>query len=420
MCTCVPVYFLFPMTLNINEIRKDFPILERETANGKRVIYLDSTATSQKPIQVIEAMNDYYRRSNANIHRGVHTLAEEATSLYEGARERIAKFIHAATSREIIYTRNTTESINLVAYSWARANLKAGDLVILTEMEHHSNLVPWHMLQAERGIELEFIPVTEDGLLDLDAYKTLLNRTPKLVSFTHMSNVLGTINPAAEIIKLAHAAGAVTLVDGAQSVPHLAVDVQALDADFYAFSAHKMCGPTGMGVLYGKSALLEAMPPFLGGGDMIKEVKLRSFRPNTLPHKFEAGTPAIAEAIGLGAAVDYLTQIGMSNIAAHEHEITEYALERLEEIPGVKLFGPSADKKGGVAAFTLEGVHPHDVAQILDQDGIAVRAGHHCAQPLHEKFGIPATSRASFYLYSTKEEVDMLVKGLYKVKEMFG
>ncbi|HMV28868.1 MAG TPA: cysteine desulfurase [Anaerolineales bacterium] len=408
------------MTLNINEIRKDFPILERETANGKRVIYLDSTATSQKPLQVIEAMNDYYRRSNANIHRGVHTLAEEATSLYEGARERIAKFIHAATSREVIYTRNTTESINLVAYSWARANLKAGDLVILTEMEHHSNLVPWHMLQAERGIELEFIPVTEDGLLDLEAYKTLLNRTPKLVSFTHMSNVLGTINPAAEIIKLAHAAGAVTLVDGAQSVPHLAVDVQALDADFYAFSAHKMCGPTGMGVLYGKSALLEAMPPFLGGGDMIKEVKLRSFRPNTLPHKFEAGTPAIAEAIGLGAAVDYLTQIGISDIAAHEHEITEYALERLEEIPGIKLFGPSADKKGGVAAFTLEGVHPHDVAQILDQDGIAVRAGHHCAQPLHEKFGIPATSRASFYLYSTKDEVDMLVKGLYKVKEMFG
>ncbi|MFN8435828.1 MAG: cysteine desulfurase [Anaerolineales bacterium] len=421
MCVLVhPSTFLFPMTLNIEKIRKDFPILDRETANGKRVIYLDSTATSQKPLQVIEAMNDYYRRSNANIHRGVHTLAEEATSLYEGARERIAKFINASTPREIIYTRNTTESINLVAYSWARANLKSGDLVILTEMEHHSNLVPWHMLQAERGIELEFIPVTDEGLLDLDAYKALLNRTPKLVSFTHMSNVLGTINPAAEIIKLAHAAGAVTLVDGAQSVPHLSVDVKALDSDFYAFSAHKMCGPTGMGVLYGKSALLEAMPPFLGGGDMIKEVKLRSFRPNTLPHKFEAGTPAIAEAIGLGAAVDYLTQIGMKDIAAHEHEITEYALERLEEIPGVKLFGPSADKKGGVASFTLEGVHPHDVAQILDQDGIAVRAGHHCAQPLHEKFGIPATSRASFYLYSTKEEVDMLVKGLYKVKELFG
>jgi cysteine desulfurase / selenocysteine lyase len=406
--------------LNVEQIRNDFPILEREAREGVRVIYLDSTATSQKPVQVIEAMNDYYRRSNANIHRGVHTLAEEATTMYEGARERIAKFVNAAHSREVIYTRNTTESINLVAYSWARANLKADDLVILTEMEHHSNLVPWHMLQMERGIELEFIPVTEDGLLDLDAYKTLLDRRPKLVSFTHMSNVLGTINPAGEIIRLAHDAGAITLVDGAQSVPHLSVDVQALDADFYAFSAHKMCGPTGIGILYGKSALLDAMPPFLGGGDMIKEVKLRSFRANSLPHKFEAGTPAIAEAIGFGAAVDYLTAVGMDKIAAHEHEITEYALDQLEEIPGVKLFGPSADKKGGVAAFTLEGVHPHDVAQILDQDGIAVRAGHHCAQPLHEKFGIPATSRASFYLYSTKDEVDMLVKGLYKVKEMFG
>ncbi len=408
------------MSLNLVQIRKDFPILQRETRPGVRVTYLDSTATSQKPAQVIEAMNDYYRRSNANIHRGVHTLAEEATSMYEGAREKIAKFINSSSSREIIYTRNTTESINLVAYSWARANLKAGDLVILTEMEHHSNLVPWHMLQAERGIELEFIMVTEDGLLDLETYKSLLSRRPKLVSFTHMSNVLGTINPAAEIIRLAHEVDAITLVDGAQSVPHLKVDVQALDADFYAFSAHKMCGPTGIGVLYGKTSLLEAMPPFLGGGDMIKEVKLRSFRANTLPYKFEAGTSAIAEAIGFGAAVDYLSAIGMDKIAAHEHEVTEYALERLEEIPGVKLFGPSADKKGGVAAFTLEGVHPHDVAQILDRDGIAVRAGHHCAQPLHEKFGIPATSRASFYLYNTKEEVDLLVNGIYKVKEMFG
>ncbi|MDP1715907.1 MAG: cysteine desulfurase [Anaerolineales bacterium] len=408
------------MKLNITEIRKDFPILERETRRGVRVIYLDSTATSQKPVQVIEAMNDYYRRSNANIHRGVHTLAEEATSMYEGAREKIARFVNACSAREIIYTRNTTESINLVAYSWARANLKAGDLVILTEMEHHSNLVPWQMLQMERGVELDFIPVTEDGLLDLETYKALLDRHPKLVSFTHMSNVLGTINPAAEIIRLGHEAGAMVLVDGAQSAPHLQVDVQALDADFYAFSAHKMCGPTGIGVLYGKTAFLDSMPPFLGGGDMIKEVKLRSFRANSLPHKFEAGTPAIAEAVGFGAAVEYLTQIGMDNIAAHENEITEYALERLEEIPGVKIFGPSADKKGGVAAFTLEGVHPHDVAQILDQDGIAVRAGHHCAQPLHEKFGITATSRASFYLYNTKDEVDMLVNGIYKVKEMFG
>ena len=287
-------------------------------------------------------------------------------------------------------------------------------------MEHHSNLVPWQILQLERGIELGFITVTEDGLLDLDAYKTLLSRSPKLVSFTHMSNVLGTINPAGEIIRLAHAAGALTLVDAAQSVPHLKVDVQALDVDFLAFSAHKMCGPTGIGALYGKAELLESMPPFMGGGDMIKEVHLRSFRANTLPHKFEAGTPAIAEAVGFGAAVEYLSSLGMDNISAHEHEITEYALEKLEEVPGLKLFGPSADKKGGVAAFTFDGIHPHDIAQILDRDGIAIRAGHHCAQPLHEKFGIPATSRASFYLYNTKDEVDMLVNGIYKVREMFG
>ncbi|MCI0554869.1 MAG: cysteine desulfurase [Anaerolineae bacterium] len=406
--------------LNVNEIRKDFPIFQRETKPGTPLVYLDSTATSQKPLAVLEAMDHYYRYSNANIHRGVHTLAEEATALYEQAREKIAKFINAPSARQIIYTRNTTESINLVAYSWARANLKAGDLIILTEMEHHSNLVPWQMLQMERGIELDFIPVTDDGLLDLDTYKTLLSRSPKLISFTHMSNVLGTINPAAEIIRLAHEAGAVTLVDAAQSVPHLKVDVQSLDVDFLAFSAHKMCGPTGIGALYGKAELLEAMPPFLGGGDMIKVVHLRSFRANTLPHKFEAGTPAIAEAVGFGAAVDYLSSVGMDNIAEHEHEITEYVLERLEEIPGIKLFGPSADKKGGIAAFTFEGVHPHDVAQVLDRDGIAVRAGHHCAQPLHEKFGIPATSRASFYLYNTKEEVDLLVNGIYKVKELFG
>ena len=406
--------------LDVNEIRKDFPILQRTTHDERPLVYLDSTATSQKPLAVINAMDKYYRYSNANIHRGVHTLAEEATALYEQAREKIAQFINAPSARQIIYTRNTTESINLVAYSWARANLKAGDLVVLTEMEHHSNLVPWQMLHLERGIELDFIPVTEDGLLDLDSYKALLSRGPKLVSFTHMSNVLGTINPAAEIIRLAHQAGAVTLVDAAQSVPHLKVDVQSLDADFLAFSAHKMCGPTGIGALYGRAELLESMPPFMGGGDMIKVVHLRSFRANTLPHKFEAGTPAIAEAVGFGAAADYLTSIGMDNIAAHEHEITEYALERLEEVPGLKVFGPSADKKGGVAAFTFEGVHPHDVAQVLDRDGIAVRAGHHCAQPLHEKFGIPATSRASFYLYNTKDEVDLLVNGIYKVKELFG
>ncbi len=408
------------MTLDVARVRKDFPILGREVRPGVRLVYLDSTATSQKPEAVIEAMNRFYRQSNANIHRGVHALAEEATAMYEAARVKIAKFINAASAHEVIYTRNTTESINLVAQTWARANLKSGDLVILTEMEHHSNLVPWHILSAERGLRLEFIPVTDDGLLDLDIYRSLLAQNPKLVSFTHMSNVLGTITPAAEIIKLAHAAGAVTVLDAAQSVPHLKVDVQALDVDFMGFSAHKMCGPTGIGALYGKARLLEAMPPFLGGGDMIKEVHLRSFRPNTIPHKFEAGTPAIAESVGFGAAVDYLSEIGMEEIAGHEHEIIEYALERLEEVPGLRLFGPSADQKGGVASFTFDGVHPHDVAQILDRDGIAVRAGHHCAQPLHEKFGIPATTRASFYLYSTKGEVDALIEGIYKVKKVFG
>ncbi len=411
---------MMTMTFDVEAIRKDFPILGREVRPGVRLIYLDSTATSQKPEPVLEAMDTFYRRSNANIHRGVHTLAEEATALYEQARVKIARFINAGSAHEVVYTRNTTESINLVAYAWGRANLVSGDLIILTEMEHHSNLVPWHMLMAERGVRLEFIPVTPDGLLDLDAYRALLLQNPKLVSFTHMSNVLGTITPAGEIIRMAHEAGALTLLDGAQSVPHLNVDVQALDVDFMGFSAHKMCGPTGIGALYGKAALLEAMPPFLGGGDMIKEVHLRSFRPNSVPHKFEAGTPAIAESVGFGAAVDYLSAIGMEQVSGHEHEIIEYALERLEEVPGLRLFGPSADHKGGVASFTFDGVHPHDVAQILDRDGIAVRAGHHCAQPLHEKFGIPATTRASFYLYSTKSEVDALIEGIYKVKKVFG
>jgi len=408
------------MNFDVARIRADFPILNRETRADVPLIYLDSTATAQKPAVVIETMDAFYRQSNANIHRGIHTLAEEATAMYEEARGKIAKFINAPSAKQVIYTRNTTESINLVAYTWARANLKSGDLVILTEMEHHSNLVPWQVLKAERGIRLEFIPVTEDGLLDLDVYHSLLDQSPKLVSFMHMSNVLGTINPAGEIIRLAHEAGAIALVDGAQSVPHFAVDVQKLDVDFLAFSAHKMVGPTGIGILYGKTKLLEEMPPFLGGGDMIKTVHLREFVSNSLPHKFEAGTPAIAEAVGFGAAVDYLTSVGMDAIAAHEYEITEYALERLEEVPGVKVFGPGVQDKGGVAAFTFDGVHPHDVAQILDRDGVAVRAGHHCAQPLHEKFGITATSRASFYLYNTKEEVDKLIAGIYKVKEIFG
>jgi cysteine desulfurase/selenocysteine lyase len=407
------------MTLDIARIRQDFPILSREVRPGVPLVYLDSAATAQKPIVVIAVMDDFYCRSNANIHRGIHVLAEEATAMYEKGREQVANFIHAPAAKQVIFTRNASESINLVAYTWGRANLKSGDVIILTEMEHHSNLVPWQILAAERGAKLAFIPVTGDGLLDLDIYRRLLEQNPKLVAFTHMSNVLGTITPATEIIRLAHAAGAITVVDGAQSVPHIPVDVQSLDADFLAFSAHKMLGPTGIGALYGKASLLEAMPPFLGGGDMIKAVHLESFTPNAIPHKFEAGTPAIAEAVGFGAAVAYLTRVGMEAVAAHEQEIIAYALEKLEEIPGVRVLGPSADKKGGVAAFVLEGVHPHDVAQILDQYGVAVRAGHHCAQPLHEKFGLPATTRASFYLYNTRAEADKLVEAIYQVKKIF-
>nr|BAL57235.1 cysteine desulfurase / selenocysteine lyase [uncultured Chloroflexota bacterium]BAL58053.1 cysteine desulfurase / selenocysteine lyase [uncultured Chloroflexota bacterium] len=407
------------MSLDVLQIRRDFPVLEREVRPGIRLVYLDSTATSQKPRQVLEAMEKFYRASNANIHRGVHTLAEEATARYEEARAKIARFIHAPSPRQIVYTRNTTEAINLVAYAWGRAFLRPGDRILLTEMEHHSNLVPWYMLAQERNLELDFVPVTAEGLLDLEAYQRLLERQPKLVAFTHMSNVLGTINPAREMIALAHQAGAITLLDGAQSVPHFQVDVQDLDVDFLAFSGHKMCGPTGIGILYGKMHLLEAMPPFLGGGDMIRTVHLGSFTPNEVPYKFEAGTPAIAEAIGLGAAVDYLQSIGMEAIAEHERQLTAYALERLEEVPGLHLFGPSASHKGGVASFTFDGVHPHDVAQVLDQYGIAVRAGHHCAQPLHERLGIPATTRASFYLYTTTEEIEKLVAGLYHVKRIF-
>jgi cysteine desulfurase/selenocysteine lyase len=406
--------------LNLDSIRADFPILQREIRPGIPLVYFDSAATSQKPVQVIQAMDDYYRHTNANIHRGLHTLAEEATALYESARERVSQFIGSSDARQIVFTRNATESINLVAYSWGRANLQSGDVVILTEMEHHSNLVPWQILAAERSLRLEFIPVTDDGLLDLNEYHRLLDLKPKLVAFTHMSNVLGTITPAREIIDLAHAAGALALVDGAQSVPHFAVNVQELGTDFLAFSAHKMCGPTGIGALYARKELLDSMPPFLGGGDMIKKVYLRSFAPNDVPHKFEAGTPAIAEAVGFGVAVDYLTSVGMAGIAEHERRMTAYALERLDEIPGVRTYGPDADHKGGVVSFTMEGIHPHDVAQILDESGIAIRAGHHCAMPLHEKFKIPATSRASFYFYNQLVEIDRLVESLYKVKHLFG
>jgi cysteine desulfurase/selenocysteine lyase len=406
--------------LDVVQIRLDFPILKREVRPGVPLVYLDSTATTQKPSQVIQAMDDYYHSYNSNVHRGVHTLAEEATAAFEGARQKVADFIHAPSAREVIFTRNTTESINLVAQTWGRTNLQEDDLVILTEMEHHSNLVPWQILAAEKGIRLEFIPITTDGLLELDVYQKLLEQMPKLVSFTHMSNVLGTINPAKEIVQMAHEAGAVTMIDGAQSVPHFPVDVQDLDVDFLGFSAHKICGPTGLGVLYGKTKLLNEMPPFLGGGEMIKRVLLRSFIPNEVPHKFEAGTPAIAESIGLRAALDYVDHIGMDRIATHEKEIISYALERLEEVPEVHVIGPEAKFKGGVAAFTFDSVHPHDVAQVLDRTGIAVRAGHHCAMPLHEKYNIPATTRASFYLYNTTDEVDCLIEGLYNVKQFFG
>jgi cysteine desulfurase/selenocysteine lyase len=406
--------------LDVDQIRLDFPILKREVRPGVPLVYLDSTATTQKPTQVIMAMDNYYRTYNSNVHRGVHTLAEEATAAYEAARQRAADFINAQHAKEIIFTRNTTESINLVAYTWGRTFLHEDDLIILTEMEHHSNIVPWQILAAEKGIRLEFIPITSDGLLLLDEYQKLLEQKPRLVAFTHMSNVLGTINPAKEIVRLAHQAGAVTLIDGAQSVPHFPVDVQDLEVDFLAFSGHKVCGPTGIGVLYGKIELLNKMPPFMGGGEMIKKVLLHSFTPNDIPHKFEAGTPAIAEAVGLHAALDYVDAVGMDKIAAHEREIIAYTLERLEEVQGLTVIGPDASHKGGVAAFTLDGIHPHDIAQILDQDGIAVRAGHHCAMPLHDKFNIPATTRASFYLYNTANEVDQLIVGLYKVKRYFG
>jgi cysteine desulfurase/selenocysteine lyase len=405
--------------LDVKKIRADFPILNREVHTGIPLVYLDSTATSQRPRQVVDAMNQLTYHSNANIHRGIHVLAEEATAAYEAARSKIAQFIKAPAPRQIIFTRNTTESINLVAQSWGRANLQNGDLVILTELEHHSNLVPWQMLAMEKNLRLEFIEVTPDGTLDMESYRLLLQQNPKLVAFAQMSNVLGTITPAKQIISLAHEVGAITLVDGAQSVPHLPVDVQDLDVDFLAFSAHKMLGPTGIGALYGKKELLESMPPYMGGGDMIKRVELRSFQANSIPHKFEAGTPAIAEAVGFGAAVDYLEQIGMQAIEQHEQEVISYALERLEEIPGVKVFGPSAAERGGVAAFLLDHLHAHDISQVLDMSGIAVRAGHHCAQPLHDKFGISSTARASFYLYNSKAEVDSLVDGLYKVKKMF-
>ncbi|MCP4168495.1 MAG: cysteine desulfurase [Chloroflexi bacterium] len=402
----------------VSDIRADFPILDIEI-HGHPLAYLDSTASSQKPLRVIEAMDKYYRQTHANVHRGVHTLSEEATAAYENARLRISRFINAASPKELIFTRNATESLNLVAYSWGRANLGPGDEVLITEMEHHSNIVPWQIICEQTGATLQFVPITPKGELDDEALDTLLSERTKLFAFTAMSNVLGTINPVKQLVERAHAVGAITVVDGAQSVPHLATDVQDLDIDFLAFSAHKMLGPTGIGALYGKRSLLQAMPPFMGGGDMIREVKMEGSRWNDLPYKFEAGTPAIAEAIGFGAAVDYLEDIGMDWVSSYEHEITDYAWNRLHEVEGLRVLGPGPDRRGGILSFVLGDVHPHDVAAILDMEGIAVRAGHHCAQPIHDHYCISATSRASFYIYNTKEEVDRLVPALSKAKALF-
>ena len=405
--------------LNVSQIRSDFPILATELYPGVPLVYLDSAASSQKPAQVIEAMDDYYRHTNANVHRGIHRLSEEATNAYEGARAKIARFINAADPAEVIYVSNTTEGINLVAYSWGRANVQAGDEILLTEMEHHANLVPWQILAEEKGAVVRYVPFLADGTLDLTAVPSLLTERTKIFAFTAVSNVFGTVNPVKQLVQMAHDAGAVALVDAAQAAPHMPIDAQDWDCDFLAFSAHKMCGPTGIGVLYGKRPLLEAMPPFQAGGDMIRRVTLDGSTWNELPWKFEAGTPAIAEGIGFGAAVDYLTGLGMENVHAYEQFITNYALEALSEVGGLRIIGPPASQRGGVAAFTLEGMHPHDIAELLDKDGIAIRAGHHCAMPLHHKLGINATARASFYVHTTTEEVDKLVASLQRAKKVF-
>jgi cysteine desulfurase / selenocysteine lyase len=404
--------------LDIERIRADFPILDREV-KGKRLVYLDNAATSQKPRAVLDTMDRYYTETNANVHRGVHTLSEDATAQYEAARGRVTSFIGSCCPKEVIWTRNATEALNLVAFSWGRANVKRGDRILLTEMEHHSNLVPWQILAAERGAELDFVPVADNGTLMLDRLGKLLTARTKLFSFTAASNVVGTINPVKEMTAAAHKAGALVLVDACQAVPHMPVDVQDWDIDFMAFSGHKMLGPTGIGVLWGRRELLNAMPPFMGGGDMIREVHLRESRWNEIPWKFEAGTPAIAEAIGLAAAVEYLESLGMDKVYAAEKQLTRYAYERMSETEGVKVLGPAPEKRGALVSFIMGNVHPHDIAAALDSMGIAIRAGHHCAQPLHERYRVPASARASFYLYNTREEVDLLVEGLKKVAEYF-
>jgi len=407
-------------TLDVNTIRRDFPILER-LVNGKPLVYLDSAATSQKPQVVLDAIEDYYQRFNANIHRGIYTIAEEATAAYELSRRKVAQFINARETAEVIFTRNTTEAINLLAYTWGRNNVGPDDEIVLTEMEHHSNLIPWILLREQTGVTLKHIPFDDHGLLDMDAARQMITPRTKLLSMVHASNVLGTVNPVAELADLAHEQGALVLVDGAQSVPHFGVDVQKLHCDFLAFSAHKMLGPTGVGALWGRRELLESLPPFLGGGEMISQVYLDHATYNEIPWKYEAGTPNIADAIAWGSAIDYLTDVGMTAIREHEIELTEYALERLSEETDVKLYGPmDARVRGGVVAFNLGEVHSHDVAAVLDADGIAIRVGHHCCQPLMRKLDIAGTGRASFYLYNNEEDVDKLVDGLVKVREIFG
>jgi len=402
-------------------IRRDFPILATES-HGHPLVFLDSASTSQKPQSVIDAVNGYYTEYAANVHRGIYEIGERATARYEAARVSVAKFINAPDAHEVVFTRNATEAINLVAYSWGRKHIGRGDAIVLTEMEHHANLVPWQILAQEKDGDLEFIPITDDGVLRQDVYDVLLRLKPKLVAFTHVSNTLGTINPVVEMTRAAHAAGALVLIDGAQAVPHVPVDVQAIGADFYVFSGHKMLGPTGSGALWARRELLESMPPFMAGGDMIREVHLRRSEWNDIPWKFEAGTPDIAAGIGLGAAADYLRELGMDRVREHEKELLTYALVALDrEHRDLELYGPMiADIRCGVIPFNVPGVHPHDVAQLLDRSGVAVRAGHHCTMPLHERLELAASARASFNVYTTEADIDALIAGLHEVKRIFG
>jgi cysteine desulfurase/selenocysteine lyase len=405
------------MTLDVARLREDFPIL-RQKVHGRRLVYLDNAATSQKPQAVIDRMTRYYEAENANIHRGVHLLSEQATKAYEDARAKVARFVNAAQPAEIVFVRGTTEAINLVANTFVRARLQKGDEIMVTQMEHHSNIVPWQLLCQQVGARLRVVPVNDAGELDLAAYTAALGPRTKFVSVTHVSNALGTVNPVQRLVQEAHAKGIPVLVDGAQAVPHMAVDVRALGCDFYAFSGHKMYGPTGVGVLYGRREHLEAMPPWMGGGDMIRSVSFEGSTWNDVPYKFEAGTPHIAGGIGLGAAVDYLTKVGLAAVGEHEHRLLAYGTEALLEVPGLRLIG-TAREKAGVLSFTIDGIHPHDVGSLVDRDGVAIRTGHHCAQPVMERFGVPATSRASLGLYNDRDDIDALVASLRHVAEMF-